>query len=60
MTLTLWVNALTGERLTRTQLGVLQRRAREVYAANGHIFEDELDALSALGVVPLVEMMSTA
>jgi hypothetical protein len=49
--LTLWVNELTGERLDRRQLNGWQRRARRLYEVDSHIFEDELEALAALGVV---------
>ena len=53
MTMTLWVNAITGERLDRATLAALRASARRAYEANTHIFEDEFDALTALGVVPL-------
>jgi hypothetical protein len=53
MRLTLWMNAITGQALERAELADLQRHAHELYEANTHIFEDELDALAALGVVPL-------
>jgi hypothetical protein len=33
---------------------VLRRRAHDLYLNNGHIFEDEADALAALGAVPLL------
>ena len=49
---TMWCNTLTGERLDRDQLQRYKERARRLYEANRHIFEDELDALAALGVLP--------
>jgi uncharacterized membrane protein len=52
-TMTLWMNTITGERLDRDALDVLREKARRAYEANGHIFEDEFDALTALGAVPL-------
>jgi hypothetical protein len=52
MALTLWTNEITGERLDRLQLDGWRRRARRLYEVNSHIFEDELEALAALGVVP--------
>jgi hypothetical protein len=52
MALTLWTNEITGERLDRLQLDEWRRRARRLHEVNSHIFEDELEALAALGVVP--------
>ena len=52
MALTLWINVMTGQRLDRPELDGMRQRARHLYEVNGHIFEDELDALAALGVVP--------
>ena len=49
---TMWCNTLTGERLDRDQLQRFKERAHRLYEANRHIFEDELDALAALGVLP--------
>ena len=54
---TMWCNTLTGERLDRDQLQICKEQAHRLYEANRHIFEDELDALAALGVMP---PMSTA
>jgi hypothetical protein len=48
----MWCNTLTGERLDRVQLQRYKERAHLLYEANRHIFEDELDALAALGVLP--------
>jgi hypothetical protein len=52
MALTLWTNEITGERLDRPQLDEWRRRARRLYEVNSHIFEDELEVLAALGIVP--------
>ena len=54
MALTMWSNTITGERLDGSQLAQYQRHAHRLYEANQHIFEDELDALAALGVVPVL------
>jgi len=53
---TLWVVAATGERLRADRLARLQEKAHEVYEANSHIFEDERDALAALGVLSAAEL----
>ena len=52
-TMTLWVNTITGERLDRDALDDLRHKAHATYEANSHIFEDEYEALTALGAVPL-------
>jgi hypothetical protein len=52
MALTMWSNVITGERLDEQELARFQRLAHGLYDANVHIFEDQLDALAALGVVP--------
>ena len=54
MALTMWSKP-SGGRLDREELVQFQARAHRLYEANMHIFEDELDALSALGVVPLLD-----
>ena len=56
--LTLWVNTITGERLDRETLDDLLRKAHGLYEANTHIFEDELEALNALGAVPMLQLES--
>ena len=43
-----------GHQLDRDELAGALAHARRVYEANPHIFEDEQDALRALGVVPVV------
>jgi hypothetical protein len=52
MALTHWINTMTGQRLDRAELDGMRVRARRLYEVNGHLFEDELEALAALGVVP--------
>ena len=59
MTSTFWVDSTTGEALQRCQLAELQHKAHMLYAANGHIFEDEADALTALGAVPAWSLVAT-
>ncbi|MGD9704946.1 MAG: hypothetical protein AB7Q42_10935 [Acidimicrobiia bacterium] len=54
MALTMWSKP-TGGRLERDELAEFRALAHRLYEANVHIFEDELDALSALGVVSLVD-----
>ena len=51
--MTYWMNEITGVLLDEAGLRELHERARRLYAVNGHIFEDEREALSALGAVPL-------
>ena len=53
--LTLWTNTITGERLDRDALDELRGRAHRLFECNTAIFEDELDALHALGVVSAYE-----
>ena len=50
MALTMWTDSTTGKRLDGRELSELRERAHRLYEANTHIFEDELDALAALGV----------
>jgi len=50
------VNVITGERLDRAALATLRRKAHRAYVANTHIFEDEHEALSAFGAVPMYEL----
>lgn len=52
MALTFWINTMTGQRLDRAELDGMRVRARRLYEVNGHLFEDEVEALAALGVVP--------
>jgi hypothetical protein len=52
MALTLWTNEITSERLDRLQLDGGRRRARRLYEVIRPIFEDELEALAAIDVVP--------
>lgn len=53
MALTMYLDVTTGERLASAELDDLRRRAHCAYEANQHIFEDEYEALEALGAVPL-------
>lgn len=53
MALTMWRNTANGDRLDRAELARFQERAHVLYRTNPHIFEDERDALIALGVVPI-------
>jgi hypothetical protein len=50
----LWVDEITGASINADQLCQLRRKAHLVYLRNSHIFEDEADALAALGAVPLL------
>ena len=49
---TLWIDEITGASIDADQLSWLRRKAHLVYLRNSHIFEDEADALAALGAVP--------
>lgn len=53
MALTMWRNTTTGHRLDRAELQQFHERAQVLYRCNPHIFEDERDALVALGVEPI-------
>jgi hypothetical protein len=55
MKLTLWTNMIDGQRLSEDELVEMRRRAHCAYEANRHIFEDEAEALAALGVVAYCE-----
>ena len=44
-----------GRQANTDELARLRAKAHVLYEANVHIFEDELDALAALGAVPVVE-----
>ena len=50
MAMTMWTDINTGRCLNRSEFDGVRERARRVYAANSQIFEDEFDALVALGV----------
>ena len=52
MALSMWTNAITGQTLDTDELRLLQARAHRLYEANPHIFEDEREALVALGAEP--------
>ena len=57
MALTMWTNVLTGQRLDDDELRQFRDRAHRAYEANTHIFEDESDALGALGVLPYLDVL---
>jgi hypothetical protein len=60
MTPTMWLNEVTGERLDADALAQLRAEAHRLYEANVHIFEDELDALAALGAVPVLALAASS
>ena len=51
---TFWINDFTGARLDPEDLRRLRLQAHEVYVRNAHIFEDEVEALTALGAVSVI------
>ncbi len=57
MELTMWLDARSGRRLGRSELSALRHRARTLYAANTHIFEDQEEALAALGAVRMLDLV---
>jgi hypothetical protein len=52
------MNTYTGSWLEPNELAELRSKAHVVYAANAHLFEDEADALVALGAAPLSSLVS--
>jgi hypothetical protein len=50
----------TGGVLDGARLAEFRQRAHRLYETNAHIFEDELDALTALGVVHTEDDGTTA
>jgi hypothetical protein len=58
--LTQWVDTTTGEQLDRVALAAARARAHRTYEANAHIFEDEAEALTAIGVVTLTALAAFA
>ena len=54
MAMTYWIDDITGDQLTTDDLDRLQLKARELYARNTQIFEDEREALAALSAVPIL------
>ena len=50
----LWFDEIRGLPIDAAELQRLRRRAHDIYLRNGHIFDDEADALAALGAVPLL------
>jgi hypothetical protein len=49
-----WFDEIRGLPIEADELQRLRRRAHDLYLRNGHIFEDEADALAALGAVPML------
>ncbi|MBA3400305.1 MAG: hypothetical protein H0U01_10115 [Acidimicrobiia bacterium] len=58
--MTQWINTITGEQLDRSSLDELRAKAHRAYEANLHIFEDEAEALTAFGVVPIRTLAAIA
>ncbi len=58
--MTQWINTITGEQLDRGSLDALRAKAHRAYEANLHIFEDEAEALTAFGVVPIRTLATLA
>lgn len=54
--LTLWMDTTTGQRLDRAAVESFRHKAHELFEANTQIFEDEADALTALGVVSILQL----
>ncbi|MDQ1424024.1 MAG: hypothetical protein QOD72_1522 [Acidimicrobiaceae bacterium] len=55
MALTMWTNVISEKRLDTDELAAFRVRAHRLYEANESLFEDESEALSALGVVSAFE-----
>jgi hypothetical protein len=55
MALTMWTNVISEKRLDTDELAGFRARAHRLYEANVNLFEDEREALSALGVVSMFE-----
>ena len=55
MALTMWTNVISEKRLDADELAAFRVRAHRLYEANLSLFEDEREALSALGVVSVFE-----
>jgi hypothetical protein len=53
MALTHWMNVVDGHRLDERELRDLRATAHRTFESNQHIFEDEAEVLSALGVMPV-------
>lgn len=58
MALTMWTNVMSGKRLNSEELAAFRAQAHRVYEANSAIFEDEREALAALGVMSMREAMT--
>jgi hypothetical protein len=55
MALTMWTNVISEKRLDTDELAAFRARAHRLYEANLSLFEDESEALSALGVVSVFD-----
>jgi hypothetical protein len=55
MALTMWTNVISEKRLDSDELEAFRARAHRLYEANESLFEDEREALSALGVVSMFD-----
>jgi hypothetical protein len=55
MALTMWTNVISQKRLDTDELAAFRARAHRLYEANVGLFEDEREALSALGIVSAFE-----
>jgi hypothetical protein len=51
----MWTNVISEKRLDADELAAFRVRAHRLYEANLSLFEDEREALSALGVVSVFE-----
>ena len=60
MALTTWTNVITGKQLDEEELQAARESAHRAYEANTHLFEDESEALSAFGVMPVLEALRRA
>jgi hypothetical protein len=55
MALTMWTNVISEKRLDSDELAAFRAQAHRLYEANLSLFEDESEALSALGVVSVFD-----
>lgn len=55
MARTLWYDAVHDRLLSKEELRTARLKATQIFGANPHIFEDELEALRGLGVLPLLD-----
>ena len=55
MALTMWTNVIAGKRLDTDELAAFRAQAHRLYEANLSLFDDESEALSALGVLSVFD-----